>query len=71
MARPLHRSSPVAADDKVYIASEEGVVLVLDSGEKLKILAANKLDDAVLATPALVDRNIYVRTENHLYAFGK
>lgn len=61
----------MAADDKVYIASEEGVVLVLDSGEKLKILAANKLDDAVLATPALVDRNIYVRTENHLYAFGK
>jgi outer membrane protein assembly factor BamB len=61
----------VAADDKVYIASEEGVVLVLDSGETLKILAENKLDGAILATPALVDGNLYVRTENHLYAFGK
>jgi len=64
-------SSPVAADNKVYIASEEGVVVVLDAGEQLKILATNKLDGAILATPALAEGNIYVRTENHLYAFGK
>jgi outer membrane protein assembly factor BamB len=64
-------SSPVAAGKKVYIASEEGVVVVLDAGEKLNVLARNKLDGAILATPALVDDNIYVRTENHLYAFGK
>ena len=64
-------SSPVAADNKVYIASEEGVVVVLDAGEQLKILATNKLDGAILATPALADGIIYVRTENQLYAFGK
>ena len=63
-------SSPVAADNKVYIASADGVVVVLDAGEKLKILATNQLDSAVLATPAIVDGNIYVRTETHLYAFG-
>jgi outer membrane protein assembly factor BamB len=64
-------SSPVAADQKVYIASEEGVVVVLDAGQTFNVLATNKLDGAILATPALVDRHIYVRTENHLYAFGK
>jgi outer membrane protein assembly factor BamB len=64
-------SSPVAADEKIYIASEEGVVVVLDAGERLKVLAANKLDGAILATPALANDNIYVRTEKHLYAFGK
>jgi outer membrane protein assembly factor BamB len=64
-------SSPVAADQKIYIASEEGVVVVLDAGEKLNILATNTLDGAILATPALVEGNIYVRTEDHLYAFGK
>src|SRR5262245_18071759 len=64
-------SSPVAADQKIYIASEEGVVSVLDSGAELKILATNKLDGAILATPALANGNIYVRTENHMYAFGK
>jgi outer membrane protein assembly factor BamB len=63
-------SSPVAADDKVYIASMEGVVLVLDAGDELKILATNKLDGSILATPAVVDGNLYVRTENTLYAFG-
>ena len=66
----FYYSSPVAADNKIYIASEEGVVVVLDAGEQLKILATNKLDGAILATPALADGNIYVRTENNLYAFG-
>ncbi len=70
-AAGYYYSSPVAADQKVYIASEEGVVVVLDAGEKLNILARNKLDGAILATPALADGNIYVRTEKHLYAFGK
>jgi outer membrane protein assembly factor BamB len=63
-------ASPVAADHKVYIASSEGVVSVLDAGEELKVLATNNLDGAILATPAIVDGKIYVRTESHLYAFG-
>ena len=63
-------SSPVAADNKIYIASANGEVVVLDAGEQLKILATNKLDGAILATPAIVDGNIYVRTEAYLYAFG-
>jgi outer membrane protein assembly factor BamB len=70
-ASGYYYSSPVAADQKIFIASQEGVVVVLDAGEKLNILAKNQLDAAILATPALVDGNIYVRTENHLYAFGK
>jgi outer membrane protein assembly factor BamB len=64
-------SSPVAADNKIYFASEEGVVIVLDGGEELKVLARNKLDGRILATPAIVDGKIYVRTEDHLYAFGR
>ena len=44
-------SSPVAAGNKVYIASAEGSVIVLDGGEELKVLARNKLDGAILATP--------------------
>ena len=51
-------------------ADEEGVVVVLDAGAELKILAANQLDGAILATPAIVDGTLYVRTESHLYAFG-
>src|SRR5215467_1437451 len=64
-------SSPVAADNKIYVASEEGMVVVLDGGEELKVLARNKLDGQILATPAIVEGKIYVRTEDHLYAFGR
>jgi outer membrane protein assembly factor BamB len=70
-ASGYYYSSPVAADQKIYIASQDGVVVILDAGEKLNVLAKNKLDGAILATPALAEGNIYVRTENHLYAFGK
>jgi hypothetical protein len=44
---------------------------VLDAGEQLNVLARNTLGEAILATPALVEGKIYVRTEDHLYAFGK
>jgi outer membrane protein assembly factor BamB len=63
-------ASPVAADHKVYIASADGVVVVLDAGDKLTILATNKLDGGILATPAFAENNIYIRTEHYLYAFG-
>jgi len=63
-------SSPVAADHKVFIGSADGALVVLDGGQTLKILATNKLDGAIYATPALVEDKIYVRTENYLYAFG-
>jgi len=63
-------SSPVAADNRIYIASAGGVVTVIDAGPKLNVLATNKLDGAILATPALAAGGIYVRTESHVYAFG-
>jgi outer membrane protein assembly factor BamB len=44
---------------------------VIDGGPKLNVLATNKLDGAIMATPALAADKIYVRTESHLYAFGK
>jgi outer membrane protein assembly factor BamB len=64
-------SSPVAAGNKIYLASQEGVVVVLDGGAELKVLARNKLDGQILATPAIVDGKIYLRTEDRLYAFGR
>lgn len=63
-------SSPVAADQRIYIASTDGVVVVIDAGVNFKILATNKLDSAILATPALADEAIYVRTKADLCAFG-
>jgi outer membrane protein assembly factor BamB len=70
-AMGYYYSSPIAADNRIYVASEEGVVVVLDGGEELKVLARNKLEGQIMATPAIVGGKIYVRTENSLYAFGR
>jgi outer membrane protein assembly factor BamB len=64
-------SSPVAADGRVYFASEKGIVTVMDATAATPtILAQNKLNEQILATPALIDRTILVRTATNLYSFG-
>jgi len=64
-------ASPVAADGKIYIATEKGKVVVLPPGGGLEAIAVNDLQDNIYATPALVDGRIYVRTNSTLYCFGK
>ena len=63
-------ASPVAANGKIYLASRNGVITVIDDGEELHVLARNDLDEVIAATPAIVDNKVYVRTDTNLYAFG-
>jgi outer membrane protein assembly factor BamB len=64
-------SSPIAANSKIFIASRNGIVTVLEAGPNLQILARNDLKEIIAATPALVDSKLYLRTAKFLYAFGK
>ena len=64
-------ASPVAADGKVYVASEEGRVTVLRAGAEWDVLSTNDLGDDVFATPAIEPGRIYVRTRQALYCFGQ
>jgi outer membrane protein assembly factor BamB len=63
-------ASPVAADGKIYMASEKGKVSVLKPGGSLEPVAVNDLQEDIYATPALVDGRIYLRTRGTLYCFG-
>jgi outer membrane protein assembly factor BamB len=63
-------ASPVAADGRIYLTSEPGTVTVIKAGEKFEVLASNAINERILATPAILGDAIYVRTENHLYAFS-
>jgi outer membrane protein assembly factor BamB len=63
-------SSPVAAAGKICVASQPGVVVVYRAGDTLEVLARNALDELVIATPAIADGTLYVRTKSQLYAFG-
>ncbi|HKG46251.1 MAG TPA: PQQ-binding-like beta-propeller repeat protein [Pyrinomonadaceae bacterium] len=64
-------SSPVAADDKVFLIGQAGQVSVLKAAGDWQVLAVNELDDECFATPAIADGRIYIRTRSALYSFGK
>ena len=63
-------SSPVAADDKVFLIGQGGAVSVLKAAGEWEILKVNQLDDECFATPAIADGRIYIRTRSALYCFG-
>ena len=63
-------SSPVAADGKVYITSHTGKVSVLKAGPEQELLAVNDVEDEVLATPALVDGRVLIRTKEAVVCYG-
>ena len=63
-------ASPVAAGGKIFVASAEGVVSVLGGGDTLEVLANNDLGEPVYGTPAPVGSAIYIRSAEHLWAFG-
>jgi hypothetical protein len=62
-------SSPVAAGGKICVASQQGVMVVYRAGDTLEVLARNALGEPILATPAIADDTLYVRTASQLYAF--
>jgi outer membrane protein assembly factor BamB len=64
-------ASPVAGDGKIYAASHRGVISVLAGADQFKVLAHKDLGEDILATPALADGKIFVRTNKHLYVFGE
>jgi hypothetical protein len=64
-------SSPVATNGRLIVASGEGVVSVLGTGDHLEVLAKNDLGEDILATPAVAGGVLYVRTASSLLAFGK
>jgi len=66
----FHRFLDADRSGKIFASSRRGVVTVFEVGDKLKVLARNDLKERIMATPAIVDGKLYVRTEKNLYAFG-
>jgi hypothetical protein len=65
-----YSASPVAAEGKVYLASEDGKVTVLKASHDWEVITINYLGEGCYATPALSGGHIYVRTSEALYRFG-
>lgn len=65
-----HYASPIIANDKLYTIAGDGKVSVLRVGAKPKVIAVNKFDDRIYASPAASDGVLYIRTHTKLYALG-
>jgi outer membrane protein assembly factor BamB len=64
-------ASPVAGDGKIYLAGENGTIIVLKNGPDYEELAVNDLQEAIIATPAISDGGLFVRTRTSLLRIGK
>ena len=65
-----HSASPIFADGRIYFLSEEGVATVIAPGKTFQKLAVNELDGATLASMAVADGSIFIRSLTHLYRIG-
>jgi outer membrane protein assembly factor BamB len=63
-------ASPVAADGKLYLTSEDGDIHVVKAGPKYELLGTNAMGQVIMATPAISNGVIYVRGLKDVFAIG-
>jgi outer membrane protein assembly factor BamB len=64
-------ASPIAADGKIYLSNEDGEMLVIAAGEKFSHIATNSMGELLMATPALSEGVMYVRSSESVFAIGR
>ena len=64
-------SSLVAADGRIYAVNERGSVFVIKAGDDFQLLSENRIGGRCLATPALVENDLILRTDRFLYCFAE
>jgi outer membrane protein assembly factor BamB len=63
-------ASPVAANGMLFVPTEEGQVYAIEAGPEYRELAVNEMNEPVMATPAISDGTLFVRTTRRLVAVG-
>jgi outer membrane protein assembly factor BamB len=66
-----YSASPVLVDGMIYATSEDGVTTIVAAKPEFEVIAENDLGGYTLASPAISDGQIFMRTESHLYCIGE
>jgi outer membrane protein assembly factor BamB len=66
-----YTASPVAADGKLYFTSEEAGIRVVKAGPRFELLATNSMGDVCMATPAISDGMLFIRSQHFVYGIGR
>ena len=62
------KASPLVVGDRVYLATEDGDVVVVRTGDRLEALATNTLSNqSFIASPVAVEKDLYLRSRTHLF----
>ena len=64
-------ASPIAAGGYVYLFDRNGSVVVIEDSPTLKVVATSSMGETVDATPAIVDNEMFIRGEEHLFCIAK
>lgn len=64
-------ASPVAADGKLYVANEDGQVMVIAAGRQFRHIATSSIPEPLMATPALSNGVLYLRGASSVFAIGR
>jgi outer membrane protein assembly factor BamB len=67
----IYTASPVGGDGKIFLMAESGETIVLRAGRSPQVLARNRIDGRVLASPAISAGRLFVRTDDALVAIGR
>jgi outer membrane protein assembly factor BamB len=63
-------ASPVGADGRIYLSSEDGDMFVVRGGAAFELLNVNPMGEPLMSTPAIAGGRMYVRGLKHLFAIG-
>ncbi len=66
-----YSASPVFADGRIYFLAEQGVTTVIAPGKEFRRLATNSLDGGLLASMAVSNGSLFLRTDSHLYRIAQ
>lgn len=70
VAGGIYSASPLVADGRVYVTNESGTTTVIRAGAEFEVLAENSVPENTLASLAVADGTLYLRTASNLYALG-
>jgi hypothetical protein len=54
----------------IYLTSRDGVITVVKAGREFEIVASNSIDEVIAASPVIINRTLYLRSYDALYAIG-
>jgi outer membrane protein assembly factor BamB len=64
-------ASLVGANGKIYLTGRDGTTVVLEDSDEFKVVATNRMDEGIDASPAIVDNEIFLRGAKHLYCVSE